>query len=121
MYFEILNTDSRLPKDNSRACWIGMMEGRARRDRSARESSNNNKRPQQHGQDCRAYTSSYFSMESFLVLICLTASLLILPLILPPLPPPPFLLLLLPICILVVLLVLAFMPSDVRNIASPYL
>ncbi|KAL8204547.1 hypothetical protein R6Q57_010170 [Mikania cordata] len=56
--------------------------------------------------------SSYFSMESMLVLGGLAASLLILPLILPPLPPPPLMLLMLPICILVVLMLLAFMPSS---------
>lgn len=117
-------TQSRLPKkvQKSRAYWVGMMEGGVRRNTLASGSSSNNiKKPQQHGLDRKAFSSNYFSMESFLVLICLTASLLILPLILPPLPPPPFLLLLLPICILVVLMVLAFMPSDVRNIASPYL
>ncbi|KAE8713242.1 Late embryoproteinsis abundant protein, group 2 isoform 1 [Hibiscus syriacus] len=58
----------------------------------------------------------YFGLESLLLLICLTASLLILPLILPPLPPPPFMLLLLPIAILTVLMLLAFMPSNVRDI-----
>ncbi|KAK1294521.1 hypothetical protein QJS10_CPA16g00029 [Acorus calamus] len=65
--------------------------------------------------------ASYFGVESFLVLLCLTASLLLLPLVLPPLPPPPFLLLLLPIGILGLLLVMAFMPSDIRGIASSYL
>lgn len=56
--------------------------------------------------------SSYFSLESMVVLVGLTASLLILPLILPPLPPPPFMLLLLPIFILAGLVVFAFMPSS---------
>ncbi|KAL9272133.1 hypothetical protein AKJ16_DCAP22422 [Drosera capensis] len=56
--------------------------------------------------------SSYFSLESSLLLMCLTASLLILPLILPPLPPPPSLLLLVPIGILALLVILAFMPSS---------
>ena len=61
----------------------------------------------------------YFGTESFVVLLCLTISLLILPLILPPLPPPPVLLLLLPIVILVVLVILAFTPSNLKhNIAS---
>lgn len=69
----------------------------------------------------KSFPANYFSVESFLVLLCLTVSLLILPLILPPLPPPPTLLLLLPIGLLAVLVVLAFMPSDVRNIASSYL
>ncbi|XP_018437102.2 ARGOS-like protein [Raphanus sativus] len=57
-------------------------------------------------------TASYFSLESVLVLVGLTASLLILPLILPPLPPPPFMLLLIPIGIMVLLMVLALMPSS---------
>ncbi|KAL0711294.1 hypothetical protein Bca4012_018272 [Brassica carinata] len=56
-------------------------------------------------------TSSYFSLESVVVLVGLTASLLFLPLILPPLPPPPFMLLLIPIGIMVLLMVLALMPS----------
>ncbi|XP_073307205.1 protein AUXIN-REGULATED GENE INVOLVED IN ORGAN SIZE-like [Primulina huaijiensis] len=59
--------------------------------------------------------SRYFTLKPLFLLVCLTASLLILPLILPPLPPPPFMLLLLPICILAVLMVLAFMPSNVRE------
>lgn len=61
-------------------------------------------------------SKSYFSLESLFILICLTASLLVLPLILPPLPPPPFMLLLLPICLLVVLVFLAFMPSNIRDV-----
>lgn len=60
----------------------------------------------------RLISSSYFSIESMVVLIGLTASLLILPLILPPLPPPPFMLLLIPIGIMVLLMVLALMPSS---------
>ncbi|XP_043705376.1 ARGOS-like protein [Telopea speciosissima] len=68
----------------------------------------------------KSFPASYFSVESFMVLICLTASLLILPVILPPLPPPPFMLLLLPIAILLVLMILAFMPSDIRDIASSF-
>ncbi|KAJ0239836.1 ARGOS-like protein [Hirschfeldia incana] len=56
--------------------------------------------------------SSYFSLESMVVLVGLTASLLFLPLILPPLPPPPFMLLLIPIVIMVLLMVLALMPSS---------
>ncbi|KAJ0258489.1 ARGOS-like protein [Hirschfeldia incana] len=60
-------------------------------------------------------TPSYFSLESMLVLIGLTASLLILPLILPPLPPPPFMLLLIPIAIMVLLMVLALVPSSSYN------
>uniref|UniRef100_A0A5B7BPH2 ARGOS-like protein n=1 Tax=Davidia involucrata TaxID=16924 RepID=A0A5B7BPH2_DAVIN len=71
-----------------------------------------------HGR--RMFPASYFSLESLLLLIFLTASLLILPLILPPLPPPPFMLLLLPIGILAVLMILAFMPSNVRDITYTY-
>lgn len=62
--------------------------------------------------------SSYFSLESMLVLVGLTASLLILPLILPPLPPPPFMLLLLPLCIFAVLMVFAIMPSSSSSNAA---
>ncbi|CAA2967524.1 AUXIN-REGULATED GENE INVOLVED IN ORGAN SIZE-like, partial [Olea europaea subsp. europaea] len=58
----------------------------------------------------------YFTLESLLLLVCITASLLILPLVLPPLPPPPFMLLLVPICLLVLLIVLAFMPSNFQNV-----
>lgn len=82
-------------------------------DKSLRAKANRHQR--------RAVASSYFSAQSFMVLIFLTASLLILPLILPPLPPPPLMLLVLPIGIFLLLLILAFMPSDVRNIASSYL
>ncbi|KAG8661496.1 ARGOS-like protein [Manihot esculenta] len=66
------------------------------------------------------FSASYFSLESFVLLICLTASLLILPLILPPLPPPPFSLLLLPIGILAVLMILAFMPTNARDMSFTY-
>ena len=69
----------------------------------------------------RLIPASYFSLESLLLLICLTASLLILPLILPPLPPPPFMLLLLPIAILAVLMILALMPSNVRDLTYTYM
>lgn len=72
------------------------------------------------GSPRRLFPANYYSLESLLLLICLTASLLILPLILPPLPPPPFMLLLLPIGILAVLMVLAFMPSNVRDITYTY-
>ncbi|KAJ8755300.1 hypothetical protein K2173_019098 [Erythroxylum novogranatense] len=73
------------------------------------------------GSSRRLLPASYFSLESLLLLICLTASLLILPLILPPLPPPPFLLLLLPIGILVVLMILAFMPGNARDLTYTYM
>ncbi|KAH8502205.1 hypothetical protein H0E87_013767 [Populus deltoides] len=68
------------------------------------------------GSSRRLLTASHFSLVSLLLLVCLTASLLILPLVLPPLPPPPFMLLLLPIGILVLLMFLAFMPSNARDI-----
>ncbi|BFG40405.1 hypothetical protein CerSpe_266790 [Prunus speciosa] len=72
------------------------------------------------GSGRRLLPASYFSLESLLLLICLTATLLILPLMLPPLPPPPFMLLLLPIGILAVLMILAFMPSNVRDLTYTY-
>ncbi|KAF9679287.1 hypothetical protein SADUNF_Sadunf07G0124200 [Salix dunnii] len=68
------------------------------------------------GSSRRLLTATHFSLVSLLLLICLTASLLILPLVLPPLPPPPFMLLLLPIGIFALLMVLAFMPSNARDI-----
>ncbi|KAF5733561.1 hypothetical protein HS088_TW16G00001 [Tripterygium wilfordii] len=73
-----------------------------------------------HRSGKRLIPASYISLESLLLLICLTASLLILPLILPPLPPPPFMLLLVPVGIFVVLMILAFMPSNVRDITYAY-
>ncbi|GFZ10620.1 ARGOS-like protein [Actinidia rufa] len=75
------------------------------------------------GQSRRMFSprSSYFSVQSLLVLVCLAVSLLILPLILPPLPPPPLMLLLLPIGILAVLMILAFMPSNLRDITNAYM
>ncbi|KAG8090894.1 hypothetical protein GUJ93_ZPchr0011g27510 [Zizania palustris] len=76
---------------------------------------------QANAADKKVATSNYFSIEAFLVLAFLTMSLLILPLMLPPLPPPPSLLLLLPVCMLILLIVLAFMPTDMRSMASSYL
>ncbi|KAL3724250.1 hypothetical protein ACJRO7_029422 [Eucalyptus globulus] len=64
--------------------------------------------------------TTYFSLEWILLLMCLTAILLILPLVLPPLPPPPSMLLLLPIAILSVLLILAFTPSNIRDLTYAY-
>ena len=64
--------------------------------------------------DKKAPAPNYFGIEAFFVLAFLTVSLLILPLVLPPLPPPPSLLLLLPVCLLILLVALAFMPTDVR-------
>ncbi|XP_066337908.1 protein AUXIN-REGULATED GENE INVOLVED IN ORGAN SIZE-like [Miscanthus floridulus] len=71
--------------------------------------------------DKKVIASTYFSIGAFLLLACLTVSLLILPLVLPPLPPPPSLLLWLPVCLLILLIVLAFMPTDVRSMAASYL
>ncbi|KAM0947247.1 hypothetical protein DsansV1_C08g0084121 [Dioscorea sansibarensis] len=108
------------------AHWDHIMEVRTRRGASkgVRRITEAKKRPQLQQVNSNKkshHHSSYFSVESFVLLLCLTASLLILPLVLPPLPPPPFMLLLIPIGILLVLVILAFMPSDVRNIASSYL
>ncbi|GMH28610.1 hypothetical protein Nepgr_030453 [Nepenthes gracilis] len=69
----------------------------------------------------KSLRASYFGLLSFLLLMFLTASLLILPLILPPLPPPPFMLLLLPIGILALLMLLAFMSSNVRDLTYTYM
>jgi ABC-type transport system involved in cytochrome bd biosynthesis fused ATPase/permease subunit len=63
-------------------------------------------------EDGRTYFSKYFSIKSLAVLVCITVSLLVLPLVLPPLAPPPLLLLLVPIVIFVVLLVLALKYSS---------
>ncbi|CAL9161289.1 unnamed protein product [Musa hybrid cultivar] len=115
---------SRTPNDQIevQAHWVGFMDARMRRNTFASGSSMEYKRtPMMHHEpDRRTSLSTYFSIESFLLLAFVTASLLVLPLILPPLPPPPSMLLLLPIGLLVVLLILAFMPSDIRNIASSY-
>ncbi|GAB4858971.1 hypothetical protein Ancab_010443 [Ancistrocladus abbreviatus] len=69
----------------------------------------------------KSFRVSYFSLESMLLLVCLTASLLILPLIVPPLPPPPFMLLFLPIAILALLMILAFMPYNARDVTYTYM
>lgn len=73
------------------------------------------------GHSKKMLSMNYFSLESIILLLGLTASLLLLPLILPPLPPPPFMLLLVPIFILVVLMILALMPSNVRDVTYSYL
>jgi len=64
----------------------------------------------------QASSNGYFSIESMLVLVGLTASLLILPLMLPTLPPPPLMFLVVPVGILALLLVIAFMPYNVRDL-----
>lgn len=96
------------------------MEGRTRKDHLAADSrtvyrGSTTPREQSHA----SFPTKYFSAESLLLLLCLAASMLILPIILPPLPPPPLAVLLLPIGILVLLVILAFMPSDVSKIACP--
>ncbi|CAL9081770.1 unnamed protein product [Musa textilis] len=96
------------------------MEGRARKDHftaGSRTVHRGSSTPRE--QSRTSFPSKYFSAESLLLLLCLAASLLILPVILPPLPPPPLAVLLLPIGILVLLVILAFMPSDVSKIACP--
>lgn len=101
------------------SCWAGAMEAEARKGYAVNGKSRDY-RPLTQANGRRSFSSSYFSIESILVLLCLAASLLLLPLVLPPLPPPPSMLLLLPICMLLVLMVLACMPSDGRDITSCY-
>jgi hypothetical protein len=57
----------------------------------------------------------YFSVQLALVFFFVAASLAFLPLVLPPLSPPPFLLLLVPVCLLAVLVALAFVPVDAQS------
>nr|DAD25075.1 TPA_asm: hypothetical protein HUJ06_026539 [Nelumbo nucifera] len=128
MSFETQEVDLRLPGGliSVQAHRTGVMDGRAKGsaalvDKSARHCHRSLSQGNRPANSRKSFPACYFSMESFLVLTCLTASLLILPLILPPLPPPPFMLLLLPIAILAVLMILALMPSDVRDIASSYI
>ncbi|CAL9122502.1 unnamed protein product [Musa textilis] len=116
-----LSAESRTRKHeiDSKPNRAGSSEGRVRRtNRLVSASDAHGRRHPPREPEHRGSPSNYFSTESFVVLVCLTVSLLILPLILPPLPPPPSMLLLLPIGILVVLMILAFMPSDIRNITS---
>ncbi|RWW18501.1 hypothetical protein BHE74_00051327 [Ensete ventricosum] len=119
------SSDSGVPDDQihrQRAHRGGFMEGRTRRSRPAMASNTYRRRsPPQASELGAPPFAAYFTVESLLLLLFLTASLLILPLVLPPLPPPPSLLLLLPVALLGVLVFLAFMPSDVRKIASSYL
>ena len=61
---------------------------------------------------CSCSDSFFGKYFSFLLLMFVTASLVILPLVLPPLPPPPSMLMLVPVAMLVMLLVLAFMPTS---------
>ncbi|KAL5223291.1 hypothetical protein ABZP36_028004 [Zizania latifolia] len=57
----------------------------------------------------------YFPVELVAVFLCVTASLVFLPLVLPPLPPPPSLLLAVPVCLLAVLVAMAFVPLDAHS------
>ncbi|KAE8772352.1 hypothetical protein D1007_55669 [Hordeum vulgare] len=69
---------------------------------------------------CSCSDSFFGKYFTFLVLMFVTASLVILPLVLPPLPPPPSMLMLVPVAMLVMLLALAFMPtSGGRGATSP--
>ncbi|KAJ9695394.1 hypothetical protein PVL29_010724 [Vitis rotundifolia] len=60
----------------------------------------------------------FFSARSIMVMVFLTLSMLLLPLFLPPLPPPPLLLLFVPVVIMAVLMLLAFSPTQVPNVAT---
>ncbi|KAF8402441.1 hypothetical protein HHK36_013397 [Tetracentron sinense] len=115
--FEFLNSRSRAGFDSIRfnlSILVDVMGVRARRTYPLVEGkSRDYHQSLLRGNNRRSFpATTYFSVESFVLLLCLTASLLILPLILPPLPPPPFMLLLLPIGLLLVLMILAFMPLD---------
>ncbi|XP_051227519.1 protein AUXIN-REGULATED GENE INVOLVED IN ORGAN SIZE-like [Lolium perenne] len=56
-----------------------------------------------------------FTIQLLMVFLWAAASLAFLPLVLPPLPPPPLSLLLVPVCLLAVLVALAFVPLDAHN------
>ncbi|KAL8542128.1 hypothetical protein ACS0TY_003114 [Phlomoides rotata] len=63
-------------------------------------------------EEVRMVTNNSFNGWRWLgVLAVFTASLLLLPLILPPLPPPPMLLMLFPVGIMALLMALAFSPA----------
>ncbi|KAL0907320.1 hypothetical protein M5K25_021721 [Dendrobium thyrsiflorum] len=123
MNFEELNIELRFEGlIGIRAYSSGLMESRSREMKSPLSGRKRIVVPKKPTKpqvtNTRSLSLGYFSVESFLLLACLTASLLFLPLILPPLPPPPVMLLLLPIGILLVLLILAFMHSDMRDVSS---
>ncbi|KAI7980680.1 hypothetical protein LOK49_Contig120G00002 [Camellia lanceoleosa] len=67
--------------------------------------------------NCSSPQRLMFSLRSLMVMAVLTVSLLVLPVVLPPLPPPPLMLLLIPVFIMAVLILLAFTPSQVPNVA----
>ncbi|KAK4345985.1 hypothetical protein RND71_036161 [Anisodus tanguticus] len=56
------------------------------------------------------------SSKVIFVMVFLTISLLVLPLVLPPLPPPPLMLLFVPVLLMVLLVFLAFTPSQLPNV-----
>lgn len=59
------------------------------------------------------------SSRVIFVMVLLTVSLLVLPLVLPPLPPPPLMLLLVPVLLLILLVFLAFTSSQIPNYNVP--
>lgn len=63
---------------------------------------------------------SCFSLGTILILAVLTASMVVLPLMLPPLPPPPLVLLFFPVGIMAALMLLAFSPSNAARNAVVY-
>lgn len=82
------------------------------------ESTSGSTNQQIGAEDRNSSFSEYFSFKSLAVLVCITVSLLILPLVLPPLAPPPLVLLLVPIAILVLLLILALKYSSAPHIGE---
>ncbi|KAI9111280.1 hypothetical protein K1719_016009 [Acacia pycnantha] len=61
-----------------------------------------------------------YGLGSIVILVALTASMVVLPLMLPPLPPPPLVLLFFPVGILAALMLLAFSPVEARVETSPF-
>ncbi|XP_062225743.1 protein AUXIN-REGULATED GENE INVOLVED IN ORGAN SIZE-like [Phragmites australis] len=92
-----------------------MKSGRGWGDGGASSRTSTSEQGVVHGEEeasrSTGFWTRYFSV-SLLLLLGVTASLVILPLVLPPLPPPPSMLLLVPVAMLLVLLVLAFMPTS---------
>ncbi|KAK2988895.1 hypothetical protein RJ640_007315, partial [Escallonia rubra] len=71
------------------------------------------------GSDQRALKGlmcKYFSLTALTMMVILTVSLSVLPLVLPPLPPPPYMLLFVPVLIMALLVFLAFSPSKAPNV-----
>ncbi|KAL9233138.1 hypothetical protein vseg_008170 [Gypsophila vaccaria] len=113
--------EPRMRKPGPSTHGMGRRVDNAPRDEGLKQEQRDYYRPFAQANTKKSKRGSYFGLESMLLLVCLTASLLFLPLILPPLPPPPFLLLLLPIAIFGVLMMLAFMPSNVRDLTYTYM